>query len=178
MIEAMVRALKEFPFINASIEGKDIIVKKDINFGVAVSLPPVEGSPLPPALIVPVIKRAGDLNLVGISKAVSDLANRARTKKLTPDDISGGTFTLTNPGMYGNLFGTPIINQPQLAIITAGAIVKKPVVKTDADGNDYIAIRSMMYLGLSYDHRLVDGMYGVQYTERVKEFLENWKMDY
>jgi 2-oxoglutarate dehydrogenase E2 component (dihydrolipoamide succinyltransferase) len=176
LIEAMVKALKEFPFINASIEGKDIIVKRDINFGVAVSLPQVEGSPLPPALIVPVIKRAGDLNLVGIAKAVSDLANRARTKKLTPDDISGGTFTFTNPGMYGNLFGTPIINQPQLAIITAGAIVKKPVVKTDADGNDYIAIRSMMYLGLSYDHRLVDGMYGVQYTEKVKEYLENWTM--
>jgi 2-oxoglutarate dehydrogenase E2 component (dihydrolipoamide succinyltransferase) len=176
MIEAMVKALKEFPFINASIEGTNIIVKKDINFGVAVSLPQVEGSPLPPALIVPVIKRAGDLNLVGIAKAVGDLANRARTKKLTPDDISGGTFTFTNPGMYGNLFGTPIINQPQLAIITAGAIVKKPVVKTDADGNDYIAIRSMMYLGLSYDHRLVDGMYGVQYTEKVKEYLENWTM--
>lgn len=177
MIEAMVRAIKDFPFINAMIEGNNIVVKKDINFGVAVSLPPAENSVLPPALIVPVIKRAGDLNLVGLSKALNDLAARARNKKLAPDDISGGTFTLTNPGMYGNLFGTPIINQPQLAIMTTGAIVKKAVVKTDAEGNDYIAIRSMMYLGLSYDHRLIDGMYGVQFTERVKEYLENWRME-
>jgi pyruvate dehydrogenase E2 component (dihydrolipoamide acetyltransferase) len=174
LIQAMVRALREYPFINASIDGTNIVVKNDINFGVAVSLPQQEGSPLPPALIVPVIKQADRLSLAGIAQAVADLANRARTKKLTPDDISGGTFTLTNPGMYGNLFGTPIINQPQLAIMTTGAIVKRVVVKTDPDGNDYMAIRSMMYLGLSYDHRLIDGMYGVQYTERVKELLENF----
>lgn len=175
LIQAMVRALREYPFINASIDGTNIVVKNDINFGVAVSLPQQEGSPLPPALIVPVIKQADRLSLAGIAQAVADLANRARTKKLTPDDISGGTFTLTNPGMYGNLFGTPIINQPQLAIMTTGAIVKRVVVRTDADGNDYMAIRSMMYLGLSYDHRLIDGMYGVQYTERVKELLENFQ---
>ncbi len=176
-IEAMVRAIKDFPIINSQIDGTNIIVKKDINFGVAVSLPQVEGSPLPPALIVPVIKQAQNLNYTGIAKAVADLAAKARSKKLTPDDISGGTFTLTNPGMYGNLFGTPIINQPQVAIMTTGAVVKKPVVKTGADGEDYIAIRSMMYLGLSYDHRLVDGMYGVQFTERVKYYLENFSYD-
>ena len=177
LIQAMVRALREYPFINASIDGTNIVVKNDINFGVAVSLPQQEGSPLPPARIVPVIKQADRLSLAGLAQAVADLANRARTKKLTPDDISGGTFTLTNPGMYGNLFGTPIINQPQLAIMTTGAIVKRVVVKTDADGNDYMAIRSMMYLGLSYDHRLIDGMYGVQYTERVKELLENYQAE-
>ncbi|MBS1903331.1 MAG: 2-oxoglutarate dehydrogenase, E2 component, dihydrolipoamide succinyltransferase [Bacteroidetes bacterium] len=177
LIEAMVRAIKDFPFINAQIDGTNVIVRKDINFGVAVSVPPTEGSVLPPALIVPVIKRAQNLNYVGIAHAVADLANKARTKKLTPDDISGGTFTLTNPGMYGNLFGTPIINQPQLAIMTTGAIVKRPVVKTDANGDDYIAIRSMMFLGLSYDHRMIDGMYGVQFTERVKYYLENFATD-
>jgi 2-oxoglutarate dehydrogenase E2 component (dihydrolipoamide succinyltransferase) len=123
---------------------------------------------------VPVIKRAQNLNLTGIAHAVADLASKARNKKLTPDDISGGTFTLTNPGMYGNLFGTPIINQPQVAIMTTGAIVKKPVVKTTDDGEDFIAIRPMMFLGLSYDHRLIDGMYGVQFTERVKYYLENF----
>jgi pyruvate dehydrogenase E2 component (dihydrolipoamide acetyltransferase) len=173
-IEAMVRAIGDFPFINSRIDGTNIIVKKDINFGVAVGLPAVEGSPLPPGLIVPVIKRAQNLNLTGIAHAVADLASKARNKKLTPDDISGGTFTLTNPGMYGNLFGTPIINQPQVAIMTTGAIVKKPVVKTTDDGEDFIAIRPMMFLGLSYDHRLIDGMYGVQFTERVKYYLENF----
>lgn len=177
MIEAMVKAIKDFPFINSSVDGTNIHVKKDINFGVAVGLPPVEGSPLPPALIVPVIKKAQDLNYVGIAKAVADLANRARTKKLKPDDISGGTFTITNPGMYGNLFGTPIINQPQVAIMSTGAIVKRVIVLTDEDGNDTMAIRSMMYLGLSYDHRIIDGMYGVQFTERVKYYLENFSQD-
>jgi 2-oxoglutarate dehydrogenase E2 component (dihydrolipoamide succinyltransferase) len=108
---------------------------------------------------------------------VSELAQKARTKKLTPDDISGGTFTITNPGMYGNLFGTPIINQPQVAIMTTGAVVKKPVVRTDENGDDYLAIRSMCYIGLSYDHRLIDGMYGVQFTERVKYYLENFQAD-
>ncbi len=177
MIAAMVKAIKDFPFINASVEGNNIHVKKDINFGVAVGLPPAEGSLLPPALIVPVIKKAQDLSIAGIAKAVADLAARAKTKKLKPDDISGGTFTLTNPGMFGNLFGTPIINQPQVAIMTTGAIVKRVVVLTDEDGNDTIAIRSMMYLGLSYDHRLIDGMYGVQFTERVKYYLENFTGD-
>ncbi|MDP4231072.1 MAG: dihydrolipoamide acetyltransferase family protein [Bacteroidota bacterium] len=175
MITAMIKAIKDFPYINSSVEGTSIHVKKDINFGVAVSIPPAEGSLLPPALIVPVIKKAQDLDYVGVAKAVADLANRARTKKLKPDDISGGTFTLTNPGMYGNLFGTPIINQPQVAIMTTGAIIKRVMVMTDEDGNDTMAIRSMMYLGLSYDHRIIDGMYGVQFTERVKYYLENFE---
>jgi pyruvate dehydrogenase E2 component (dihydrolipoamide acetyltransferase) len=177
LIEAMVRAIKDFPFINAQLDGTNVIVHKDINFGVAVSVPPAEGSVLPPALIVPVIKKAQNLNYVGIAHSVADLASKARNKKLTLDDITGGTFTFTNPGMYGNLFGTPIINQPQLAIMTSGAIVKRAVVKTDENGDDYIAIRSMMFLGLSYDHRMIDGMYGVQFTERVKYYLENFSGD-
>ncbi len=171
-IDAMIKAIKDFPFINSTINGNDVVVKKDINFGVAVSVPPAPDAKLPPALIVPNIKRAQDLNVAGISRAVSDLASKARSKKLTLDDITGSTFTLTNPGMFGNLFGTPIINQPNVAIMTTGAVVKRVVVKTDADGNDYMVIRSMMYLGLSYDHRIIDGQYGVQFTERVKEILE------
>ena len=171
-IDAMVKAIKDFPFINSTIQGTDVLLKKDINFGVAVSVPPAPDAQLPPALIVPVIKRAQDLNVAGIAKAVAELAGKARTKKLTLEDISGGTFALTNPGMFGNLFGTPIIAQPNVAIMTTGAVVKRVVVKTDADGNDYMAIRSMMYLGLSYDHRLIDGQYGVQFTERVKQILE------
>jgi 2-oxoglutarate dehydrogenase E2 component (dihydrolipoamide succinyltransferase) len=163
--------------MNASIEGTNILVKNDINFGVAVAMPQQEGSPLPAALIVPVIKNADRLSLAGIAQAVSDLANRARTKKLSPDDISGGTFTLTNPGMYGNLLSTPIINQPQLAIMTTGAIVKRVVVRTDSEGNDAMAIRSMMFLGISHDHRLIDGMYAVQFTERVKQYLESFRTD-
>jgi pyruvate dehydrogenase E2 component (dihydrolipoamide acetyltransferase) len=174
-IDAMIRAIKDFPIINSSVDGTNIIVHKDINFGVAVSLPQVENSPLPPALIVPVIKRAQDLSMPAIARAVSELAGKARSKKLSPDDISGSTFTLTNPGMFGNLFGTPIINQPNVAIMTTGAVVKRVVVRTDEAGNDYMAIRSMMFLGLSYDHRLVDGQYGVQFTERVKYYLENFR---
>jgi len=173
-IDAMVKAIKDFPFINSTIQGTDVLLKKDINFGVAVSVPPAPDAQLPPALIVPVIKRAQDLSVAGIAKAVAELAGKARTKKLTLDDITGGTFALTNPGMFGNLFGTPIIAQPNVAIMTTGAVVKRVVVKTDADGNDYMAIRSMMYLGLSYDHRLIDGQYGVQFTERVKQILESF----
>ncbi len=176
-VECMIKALREFPFINASIEGTNIVVRNDINFGIAVAMPQQENSPLPPALIVPVIKHADRLSLAGIASAVGDLANKARTKKLTPDDISGGTFTLTNPGMFGNILSTPIINQPNLAIMSTGAIVKRAVVKTDADGNDYIAIRSMMFLGLTHDHRLIDGLYAVQFTERVKQYMESYRGD-
>jgi pyruvate dehydrogenase E2 component (dihydrolipoamide acetyltransferase) len=176
-IECMIKALREFPFINASIEGTNIIVRNEINFGIAVAMPQQENSPLPPALIVPVIKHADRLSLAGLASAVADLANKARTKKLTPDDISGGTFTLTNPGMFGNILSTPIINQPNLAIMTTGAIVKRAVVKTDEEGNDYIAIRSMMFLGLSHDHRLIDGLYAVQFTERVKQYMEAFRGD-
>ncbi|HEY3876058.1 MAG TPA: 2-oxo acid dehydrogenase subunit E2, partial [Candidatus Kapabacteria bacterium] len=163
--------------INASIEGNNIVVRNEINFGIAVAMPQQEGSPLPPALIVPVIKHADMLSLAGLASAVGELANKARNKKLTPDDISGGTFTLTNPGMFGNILSTPIINQPNLAIMTTGAIVKRPVVKSDDEGNDYIAIRSMMFLGLSHDHRLIDGLYAVQFTERVKQYMEAFKGD-
>ncbi|HWF43612.1 MAG TPA: 2-oxoglutarate dehydrogenase, E2 component, dihydrolipoamide succinyltransferase [Candidatus Kapabacteria bacterium] len=176
-VECMLRALREFPFINASIDGNNIVVHNQINFGIAVAMPQQEGSPLPPALIVPVIKQADRLSLSGLAQAVGELANKARTKKLTPDDISGGTFTLTNPGMFGNILSTPIINQPNLAIMTTGAIVKRPVVKTDQEGNDYIAIRSMMFLGLSHDHRLIDGLYAVQFTERVKQYMESYRTD-
>jgi pyruvate dehydrogenase E2 component (dihydrolipoamide acetyltransferase) len=176
-IECMVRALREFPFINASIDGNNIVVRNEINFGFAVAMPQQENSPLPPALIVPVIKQADRLSLAGIAGAVSGLANKARTKKLSPDDISGGTFTMTNPGMFGNILSTPIINQPNLAIMSTGAIVKRPVVKSDNEGNDYIAIRSMMFLGLSHDHRLIDGLYAVQFTERVKQYLESYRTD-
>lgn len=174
-VECMIKALREFPFINASIDGTNIVVRNEINFGIAVAMPKQEGSPLPPALIVPVIKHADRLSLAGLAGAVHELANKARAKKLTPDDISGGTFTLTNPGMFGNILSTPIINQPNLAIMTTGAIVKRPVVKSDQEGNDYIAIRSMMYLGLSHDHRLIDGLYAVQFTERVKQYMEAFK---
>ncbi len=176
-VECMIKALREFPFINASIDGTNIVVRNEINFGIAVAMPKQEGSPLPPALIVPVIKHADRLSLAGLATAVHELANKARTKKLTPDDISGGTFTFTNPGMFGNILSTPIINQPNLAIMTTGAIVKRPVVKTDDEGNDYIAIRSMMYLGLSHDHRLIDGLYAVQFTERVKQYMEAFRGD-
>ena len=176
-VECMLKALREFPFINASIDGNNIVVRNEINFGIAVAMPQQEGSPLPPALIVPVIKHADRLSLAGLAGAVHELANKARSKKLTPDDISGGTFTLTNPGMFGNILSTPIINQPNLAIMTTGAIVKRPVVKTDEEGNDYIAIRSMMFLGLSHDHRLIDGLYAVQFTERVKQYMEAFKGD-
>lgn len=176
-IDAIIKAIKDYPIINSQIDGTNIIVKKDINFGVAVSLPQQENSPLPPALIVPVIKRAGELSMSAIARAVSELAAKARNKKLTPDDITGSTFTLTNPGMFGNLFGTPIINQPNVAIMTTGAVVKRVVVRTDAAGNDYMAIRSMMFLGLSYDHRLIDGQYGVQFTERVRYYLENFRAE-
>ena len=176
-VECMIKALREFPFINASIDGTNIVVRNEINFGIAVAMPKQEGSPLPPALIVPVIKHADKLSLAGLAGAVHELANKARTKKLTPDDISGGTFTLTNPGMFGNILSTPIISQPNLAIMTTGAIVKRPVVKTDQEGNDYIAIRSMMYLGLSHDHRLIDGLYAVQFTERVKQYMEAFRGD-
>ena len=176
-IECMIKALREFPFINASIEGTNIIVRNEINFGIAVAMPQQENSPLPPALIVPVIKHADRLSLAGLASAVGDLANKARTKKLTPDDISGGTFTLTNPGMFGNILSTPIINQPNLAIHDDGRLSSSAfaVVKTDEEGNDYIAIRSMMFLGLSHDHRLIDGLYAVQFTERVKQYMESFR---
>ena len=165
-IEAVVKAIKDFPMINVSVNGTQIIKKKDVNISMATALP--NGN-----LIVPVIKKADELNLVGITKAVNDLANRARTSKLLPDDVKEGTFTITNVGSFGNVMGTPIINQPQVAILAVGAIKKKPAVIETKQG-DMIGIRHMMFLSLSYDHRVVDGALGGMFVKKVADYLENW----
>ncbi|PKD43517.1 2-oxoglutarate dehydrogenase, E2 component, dihydrolipoamide succinyltransferase [Rhodohalobacter barkolensis] len=168
-IEAFIKAIGEFPLLNSSVDGDEIILKKDINFGLAVAL----GEGGKGGLIVPVIKKAQDLNLIGIAKAVYDLARKARNKELSPDDLVGGTITLTNYGSVGNLMGTPIINQPQVAILGTGVIEKRPVVMETSQG-DMIGIRHMMYLTMSYDHRIIDGAHGGAFTTRVKELLENF----
>ena len=165
-IEAIVKAIRDFPMINISVEGKNIIRKKNINIGMAAALP--SGN-----LIVPVIKNADHLNLLGLTKQVNDLAGRARNNKLKPDEIQGGTFTLTNVGTFGNVMGTPIINQPQVAILAAGAIRKKPAV-VETEFGDLIAVRHMMFLSLSYDHRVVDGALGGSYLRRVGDYLEEF----
>lgn len=165
-IEAIAKAIRDFPMINVSVDGTQIIKKSNINIGMAAALP--TGN-----LIVPVIKNADQLNLVGISKAVNDLAQRARTSKLKPDEVQGGTFTITNIGSFGNLMGTPIINQPQVAILAVGAIVKKPAV-VETEYGDMIGIRHKMYLSLSYDHRVVDGALGGMFIRRVADYLEAW----
>jgi 2-oxoglutarate dehydrogenase E2 component (dihydrolipoamide succinyltransferase) len=168
-IEAVVKAIKELPMINVSVNGTQIIKKKDINISMATALP--SGN-----LIVPVIKQADQLNLLGITRAVNDLANRARNNKLQPDDVKDGTFTITNVGTFGNVMGTPIINQPQVAILAIGAIKKKPAVIETPKG-DAIAIRHMMFLSLSYDHRVVDGALGGMFVKKVADYLENWDMN-
>lgn len=168
-IEALVKAIKDFPMINITVDGDKIIRKKDINIGMATALP--SGN-----LIVPVIKKADNLNLVGISKSVNDLANRARNNNLQPDEISGGTYTITNVGSFGNVMGTPIINQPQVAIMAVGAITKKPAVIETPDG-DMIAIRHKMFLSHSYDHRVVDGSLGGQFVRRVADYLESFDVN-
>lgn len=165
-IEAAAKALRDFPGINASVDGKNIIYRRDVNVGMATALP--DGN-----LIVPVIKNADQKNLVGMAKTVNDLAGRARANKLNPDDISGGTFTVTNFGSFESLTGTPIINQPQVAILGLGAVVKKPVV-VETDQGDVIAIRSMMILSLAYDHRIVDGALGGMYLKAVRDYLQNF----
>lgn len=165
-IEAIVRAIGDFPLINSSVEDTRIIVKKDVHIGMATALP--NGN-----LIVPVIRHANHLNLVGLTKAVNDLANRARQNQLKPEEIQGGTFTLTNVGTFGNVMGTPIINQPQVAIMATGAIRKKPAV-LETEHGDVIAIRHMMFLSLSYDHRIVDGMLGGSFLRRVADYLEQF----
>lgn len=169
IIEAISKALKDFPMINVSVDGYNIIKRKHINIGMAAALP--SGN-----LIVPVIKDADQLSLVGLSKAVNDLANRARANQLKPDDTQGGTFTFTNIGAFGNIFGMPIINQPQAAILAVGSITKKPAVLETEDG-DVIAIRHMMYLTMSYDHRVIDGALGGTFLKRVGDYLENWDKD-
>jgi 2-oxoglutarate dehydrogenase E2 component (dihydrolipoamide succinyltransferase) len=164
-LEATVKALEAFPYVNASVDGKKIILKKHVNLGCAVAL----GNT---GLIVPVIKKAEEKNLVGIARSLNDLALRARNKKLVPDDVAGGTFTVTNPGVFGTIIGTPIINQPQVAILCLGAIKKRPVVI-----DDMIAIRQICYLTLSYDHRIVDGSLGGQFLAFIRDYLENWDME-
>jgi 2-oxoglutarate dehydrogenase E2 component (dihydrolipoamide succinyltransferase) len=165
-VEAIVKAIKDFPMINISVDGDNIIRKKNINIGMAAALP--SGN-----LIVPVIKNADRFNLVGLAKAVNDLARRARNNKLTPDEIQDGTYTVTNVGSFGNVLGTPIINQPQVAIMATGAIIKKPAVIETPSG-DTIGIRHMMFLSHSYDHRVVDGALGGQFVRRVADYLENF----
>jgi 2-oxoglutarate dehydrogenase E2 component (dihydrolipoamide succinyltransferase) len=168
-IEAIVRCIKKFPLVNCSIEGDRIIIKKDINIGMATALP--NGN-----LIVPVIRQADQLNLVGLARQVNALADSARQNKLRPEDIQGGTFTMTNVGTFGSLMGTPIINQPQVAILAVGAIKKRPVVLETPDG-DAIGIRHMMYLSMSYDHRIVDGSLGATFLTAVANELERFSPD-
>ncbi len=169
-IYALVKAIKDFPMINVSLDGTKIIKRKNINIGMAAALP--TGN-----LIVPVIKNADTLNIVGITKYVNDLANRARLGKLTPDEISGGTYTISNVGSFGNVMGTPIINQPQVAIMAVGAIKKKPAVIETPQG-DLIGIRQFMYLSHSYDHRVVDGSLGGQFVRRMADYLEQWDVNF
>lgn len=169
IIECIVKAIKDFPMINISVDGTKIILRKNINIGMAAALP--SGN-----LIVPVIKNADRLNLLGLTKSVNDLANRARTNKLQPDEIQGGTYTLTNVGTFGNVMGTPIIPQPQVAIMAAGAIRKKPAVIETPMG-DTIGIRHMMFLSHAYDHRVVDGALGGQFVRRVADYLEQWDIE-
>ena len=160
-VRACVEAIKELPIINSSLDGTNIIYKRDVNIGIAVALEN--------GLIVPVIKRADEKNFLGVARSVQDLADRARSKRLSVDDVQGGTFTITNPGSFGGLFGLPIINQPQVAILGVGAIEKRPVVRDDA-----IAIRHMVYLSVSYDHRVIDGAVAERFMGKIKNILENW----
>ena len=165
-MEAVAKALRDFPMMNIQVDGDRIIKKKDINLGMAAALP--DGN-----LIVPVIKKADQLNLVGMSKAVNDLANRARNNQLKPDEIQGGTYTVTNVGTFGSVMGTPIINQPQVGILALGAIRKVPAVIETPDG-DFIGIRYKMFLSHSYDHRVVNGALGGQFVKQVADYLEAW----
>ena len=168
-VEAIIKAMLEYPMMNSSVVGDEIHVKKDINFGIAVAL----GNGGEGGLIVPVMKKAQQMNLVGLAEEVNNVAQKARSKKLSPDDLAGGTITLTNYGSVGNLMGTPIINQPQVAIIGTGAIVKRPMVMETEQG-DVIAVRHIMYLSMSYDHRIIDGAHGGAFVSRVKEILEQF----
>jgi 2-oxoglutarate dehydrogenase E2 component (dihydrolipoamide succinyltransferase) len=162
IIKAATEALRTIPVVNSSIEGDNIVYHSDVNVGVAVALDW--------GLIVPVIKKADERNLLGLSRALVDLANRARNKQLKPEEVAGGTFTITNPGVFGALFGMPIINQPQVAILGVGQVEKRPVV---VEG-DAVAVRPMAYLTLGYDHRIIDGAVADQFMSNVKRALENW----
>jgi pyruvate dehydrogenase E2 component (dihydrolipoamide acetyltransferase) len=165
-VRAAVMALQQWPIINAAIEGDNIRYHRHINMGIAVALDW--------GLIVPVLKNAGDLNFLGLQRGITDLGERARTKKLRPDDVEGSTFTVTNPGQFGAVFGLPIINQPNSAIMGVGGITKQPMVITDKEGTDSIAIRSVVHLTLGYDHRLIDGAVADQFMAQVKKNLETW----
>ena len=164
IMAAAAQALRAFPIVNASVEGDSIVYKQDIHLGVAVSLDW--------GLLVPVVRNADQMNLGGLARSLNDLAERARTKQLKPEEIQGGTFTLTNPGVYGDSFGLPIINQPQVAIQGIGGIVKRPVVITSPDGSDAIAIRHMMFSSLTFDHRVIDGSVADQFMALVKHELQ------
>jgi 2-oxoglutarate dehydrogenase E2 component (dihydrolipoamide succinyltransferase) len=164
IFQAVTQALRQFPVVNSQVSGEQIVYKGDINLGMAVALDW--------GLIVPVIKRADQLSLSGLALAANDLADRARQKKLMPDEVGGGTFTITNPGVFGGLFGTPIINQPQVAILCVGTIEKRPKVLTTPDGDDYLAIRTMAYFALTYDHRIVDGADAERFLSFMKNYLE------
>jgi pyruvate dehydrogenase E2 component (dihydrolipoamide acetyltransferase) len=163
---AAIITLQQFPIVNASVEGDSIRYHRNVNLGIAVALDW--------GLIVPVLKSADDLNFLGLQRGISDLGERARTKKLKPEEVEGSTFTVTNPGQFGAVFGLPIINQPNSAIMGVGGITKAPMVVTDNDGNDSIAIRSVVHLTLGYDHRLIDGAVADQFMAQVKKTLENW----
>ena len=165
-VRAAIIAIQQWPIINASIEGDNIRYHRNINVGIAVALDW--------GLIVPVLKNAGDLNFLGLQRGITDLGERARTKKLKPEDVEGSTFTVTNPGQFGAVFGLPIINQPNSAIMGVGGITKQPLVVTDKEGNDSIAIRSVVHLTLGYDHRIIDGAVADQFMALVKKNLETW----
>ena len=165
-VRAAVIAIQQWPIVNANLEGDNIRYHRHINMGIAVALDW--------GLIVPVLKNAGDLNFLGLQRGITDLGERARTKKLKPEDVEGSTFTITNPGQFGAVFGLPIINQPNSAIMGVGGIMKQPMVVTDKDGNDSIAIRSVVHLTLGYDHRLIDGAVADQFIAQVKKNLESW----
>ena len=158
-------ALKAYPTVNASIDGDEVTYHGSENLGIAVDTEK--------GLLVPVLKNAGDLNIAGLARGIADLADRTRNNKITPDDLGGGTFTITNTGSRGALFDTPIINQPQVAILGTGSVVKRPVVVKDADGGETIAVRSMVYLALSYDHRIVDGAGAARFLTAMKARLED-----
>jgi 2-oxoglutarate dehydrogenase dihydrolipoamide succinyltransferase (E2 component) len=165
---AAVDTMKDYPYVNGEIRGQSVLTRPNVNLGIAVALDEGKG------LIVPVIPNVGDLNLQGVARGIQDIAERARTKKLLPDDVQGGTFTITNPGSFGTFHGTPIINQPQSAILGTYALVKRPWVVQDELGNDVIAIRPIMNLTLTYDHRLVDGAYAGMYLRDLRQRLESW----
>jgi pyruvate dehydrogenase E2 component (dihydrolipoamide acetyltransferase) len=165
---ATVQTMPDYPYVNGELRGDSIVTRKYVNLGIAVELQEGKG------LIVPVLKNAETLNLLGIAKGIADIAERARNKKLVPDDVQGGTFTITNPGGYGTFHGTPVINQPQSGILGTYALVKRPWVVQDALGKDVIAIRPIMNVTLTYDHRLVDGAYAGRFLRDLRERLENW----